>query len=67
MVCSNVKQLMQEKNKSIRGLATELQLAQRTILRARGPLIRQCQLATLEKIANALGVKVADLYTEVRN
>lgn len=62
MIASNVKQIMEKKKKTICGLANELQISDRTIKRARGPLISQCQLGTLEKIANALGVRLHDLY-----
>ena len=40
-------------------------LAPQAVQRARGPLIRECRLSTLEAIAGALGVKVKDLFEEM--
>ena len=56
---------MKEKGKTILALADEARLAKQSIDRARGPLIRECRLSTLEAIAGALGVKVKDLFEEM--
>ncbi len=56
---------MKEKKLSIVRLAEAAKLAPQTVERARGPLIRECRLSTLEAIAGALGVKVKDLFDEV--
>lgn len=65
MIVSNIKVIMKEKGKTILALADEARLAKQSIDRARGPLIRECRLSTLEAIAGALGVKVKDLFEEV--
>ena len=65
MIVSNIKVIMKEKSKTILALADEARLAKQSIDRARGPLIRECRLSTLEAIAGALGVKVKDLFEEV--
>lgn len=65
MIVSNIKAIMKEKGKTILALADEARLAKQSIDRARGPLIRECRLSTLEAIAGALGVKVKDLFEEM--
>lgn len=65
MILNNIRQIMKEKKVSIISLAQASKLAPQTIERARGPLIRECRLSTLEAIAGALGVKVKDLFDEV--
>lgn len=65
MISSNIRVLMKEKKISIRTLTTSAGLSLQTVTRARGPLIRECRLSTLEAIAGALGVKVKDLFDEV--
>lgn len=65
MLASNIRQIMEEKKVSLRKLSSDATLAYKTIERARGPLIRECRLSTLEAIAGALGVKVKDLFDEV--
>ena len=65
MILSNIKVIMKEKGKTILALADEARLAKQSIDRARGPLIRECRLSTLEAIAGALDVKVKDLFDEV--
>ena len=65
MIVSNIKVIMKEKGKTILALADEARLAKQSIDRARGPLIRECRLSTLEAIAGALGVKVKDLFEEM--
>ena len=65
MIISNIRAIMKEKGKTILALADEARLAKQSIDRARGPLIRECRLSTLEAIAGALDVKVKDLFDEV--
>ena len=65
MIISNIRAIMKEKGKTILALTDEARLAKQSIDRARGPLIRECRLSTLEAIAGALGVKVKDLFEEV--
>lgn len=65
MYYSNIKTLMEQKGKTLRGLAEEVGISDRTILRARkDELIGLCKLETLGGIARALGVKTKDLYEE---
>jgi len=64
MIKSNVKQLMEEKEVTVRRLMELTGLADGTILRARGKLIAKCSLETLASIAAALGVGVKDLFSE---
>ncbi|WP_092153958.1 helix-turn-helix domain-containing protein [Desulfovibrio legallii] len=65
MIASNLKILMKEKKVTVRALQEQTGRALETLQRARGPLIRECRLSTLEAIAGALGVKVKDLFEEV--
>ena len=65
MIVSNLKLLMENKNETLRSFRAKTGLSLETINRARGPLIRECRLSTLEAIAGALGVKVKDLFDEV--
>ena len=65
MIASNLKILMKEKKVTVRALQEQRGRALETLQRARGPLIRECRLSTLEAIAGALGVKVKDLFEEV--
>jgi transcriptional regulator with XRE-family HTH domain len=69
MLVSKVKQLMEEKGFTIKQLVKTTGLAEETVMRARrgggtGQL-GSCTLVTLEIMANALGVKVKDLFEEV--
>jgi DNA-binding Xre family transcriptional regulator len=57
--------LIKDKKVSVRALQEQTGRALETLQRARGPLIRECRLSTLEAIAGALGVKVKDLFEEV--
>ena len=65
MITSNISMIMKKNKISIRALAGEAVISDKTLQRARGPLIRECRLSTLEAIAGALGVKVKDLFDEV--
>ena len=66
MFRSNVRELMDKKGKTVRGLAEEIDLAPRTVHRAtQDATIGACQLNTLAKIGTALGVKTKRLYDEV--
>lgn len=68
MIVSKLKQVMEEKGVSIRRLVRESGLCEETVLRGRrgggqGQL-GSCTLLTLEIMANALGVKIKDLFDE---
>lgn len=65
MIQGHLREIMKEKNMTILGLVAASGVAKKTVDRARGPLIRECRLSTLEAIAGALGVKVKDLFEEV--
>ena len=65
MITSNISVIMKKNKVSIRALAGEAEISDKTLQRARGPLIRECRLSTLEAIAGALDVKVKDLFDEV--
>lgn len=64
MVMSNVKKIMKRKKVTIRSLAADSGLSDRTILRARSPQIVQCRLYTLQTIARLLDCHVKDLFEE---
>ena len=55
---------MEAKGLSVLALSLDTGLATETITRARGDKISLCKLQTLEVIAQALGVKVKDLFVE---
>jgi len=61
---SNLKELMESKGVTVRGLSEMTGLSTRTVMFARGPQILQCRLETLATIAAALGVRVKDLFEE---
>lgn len=66
MFKSNIRYLMNKKGVTIRDLAGETELSTRTVHRAtQDDTIGGCQLNTLAKIADALGVKTKRLYEEI--
>ena len=65
VISSKVKELMKSHDTTIFELAERAKVASKTVERARGPLIRECRLSTLEAIAGALGVKGKDLFEEM--
>lgn len=66
MFKSNVREFMDKKSKTVRGLAEEIDLAPRTVHRAtQDATIGGCQLNTLAKISTALDTKVKRLFDEV--
>ena len=64
MIKSRVREMMEEKGITVLDLSMETGLATETITRARGDKIQVCRLDTLEALAQALGVKVKDLFSE---
>ncbi len=64
MIKSNVKELMEAKGVTYVMLEEKTKLSSQTITRARGDMIRECRLSTLELIAKALDVKIRDLFSE---
>ena len=66
MFTSNVRVLMDKKNKTVRAIRDETGLSLATIQRAvNDDTIHKCELGTLAKIGGALGVKTKRLYDEV--
>lgn len=65
MIVSNVKELMEKRAVTYATLQEATGLDSKTITRARGELIRECRLSTLETIARALHVRIIDLFDEV--
>lgn len=63
-IMSKIKQIMEFRRVTVRGLADMTKLSTRTVMFARGPQITQCRLETLVLIAAALGVRVKDLFDE---
>lgn len=63
-VRSLVKEVMQEKGVTILALVEATGLSSRTVRNARSERVLQCRLETLLTIANALGVRVKDLFEE---
>lgn len=65
MIVSNVKELMEKRDVTYAVLQETTGLDSKTITRARGELIRECRLSTLETIARALHVRIIDLFYEI--
>lgn len=64
MIKSRIKEQMEAKGVSVLALSLDTGLATETITRARDDRILYCKLQTLEVIANALGLKIKDLFSE---
>ena len=66
MFKSNIRELMNKKGETVRSLSKKTHLSTLPIFRAtQDDTIGGCQLNTLAKIADALGVKTKRLYEEV--
>ena len=65
MIVSNIKALMKERKIGTRHILETTGISSLTLTRARGELIRECRLSTLEAIAGALGCAIKDLFDEV--
>lgn len=62
---SKVREMMEDRGITVRGLAESHSITLRTIMKARDTRhFRNCRIGTLEKIAHALGCKVKDLFEE---
>ena len=66
MIKSKIKELMENKGITYTALEQRTGLSSQTITRARGEMIRECRLSTLEAIAKVLDVRIADLFEEDR-
>ena len=66
MIKSKIKELMENKGITYTALEQRTGLSSQTITRARGEMIRECRLSTLEAIAKVLDVRIAELFEEVR-
>lgn len=64
MLKSNLKEIMERLNVTYKQLEEKTGISSQTITRARGDMISECRLSTLETIAKALGVTTKDLYDE---
>ena len=58
---------MAEQKMTIRALVGKTGVSSATIQKARDNRIEQCRMGSLKKIADALGVRVQDLFEEVDN
>ena len=68
MFKSNVREFMDKRKKTVRGIAEETGLAPGSVHRAtQDDTIGGCQLNTLAKIADVLGVKTKRLYEEMND
>lgn len=64
MIRSNLKEIMEKKKITLKAMVEHTGLAEMTLIRARRDQISQCQLCTLEVMAQYLGCKTKDLYEE---
>lgn len=64
MIKSNLKKIMERLDVTYKQLEEKTGVSSQTITRARGDMISECRLSTLEIIARALGVTTKDLYDE---
>ncbi|MDD4701670.1 MAG: helix-turn-helix transcriptional regulator [Desulfovibrio sp.] len=64
MIRSNLKEIMERLDVTYKQLEEKTGVSSQTITRARGAMISECRLSTLETIAQALGVTTKDLYDE---
>lgn len=64
MIKSRLKEWMEEKAVTYAALEQATGLSSQTITRARGDMIRECRLSTLESIAKVLGIRIRDLFEE---
>ena len=64
MIKSNLKEIMERLDVTYKQLEEITGVSSQTITRARGDMISECRLSTLEVIAKALGVATKDLYDE---
>ncbi|WP_288956761.1 helix-turn-helix transcriptional regulator [uncultured Desulfovibrio sp.] len=64
MIKSNLKEIMERLDVTYKQLEEKTGVSSQTITRARGEMISECRLSTLETIAKALGVSTKDLYDE---
>ena len=64
MIKSNLKEITERLDVTYKQLEEKTGVSSQTITRARGEMISECRLSTLETIAKALGVSTKDLYDE---
>ena len=63
---SNISEIMKKIGMTYEELQFKSKVAPDTVARARDERIATCKLFTLEKLANALGVEVSDLFTFIK-
>ena len=61
---SNLSTLMNDQKITIRELVKKTGVSSATIQKARDERIEHCRMGSLKKIADALGVKVQELFEE---
>ncbi len=64
MVRSRIKDIMTEKGITYAALEEQSGLSNQTIARARGEMINECRISTLEIFAKHLGVRIVDLFED---
>jgi DNA-binding Xre family transcriptional regulator len=62
---SKLSILMADQKMTIRDLVKKTGISSATIQKARDNRIEQCRVGSLKKIAEALGVRVQDLFEEI--
>lgn len=63
-IVSNLGKIMKERGLTYEELQFRSKVAPDTLARARDARIVTCKLLTLEKLANALGVRICDLFEQ---
>jgi DNA-binding Xre family transcriptional regulator len=64
MIRSNLKELMEKKEITLKRMVEDTGLAEMTLIRARREQIGQCRLDTLITISKYLGCQVNDLFSD---
>ena len=65
-IVSNLGKIMEEKKMTYEELQFLSKVAPDTVARAKDERIATCKLFTLEKLANALGVNVCELFKHIK-
>jgi DNA-binding Xre family transcriptional regulator len=63
---SNISEIMKRRKMTYEELQFRSKVAPDTVARARDGRIATCKLFTLEKLADALGVEVCELFEHIR-
>lgn len=65
-IVSNLSKIMEKKGMTYEELQYRSGVAPDTVARARDERIATCKLLTLEKLADALGVKICNLFKHIK-